>query len=162
MNLKIVKFEREHAESCSKIIIDNLLYVNSKEYDLDVMKDMATRFTKEDIIANNRDRLAFVALIDGKVVGTGSITNSFSENKSEFWVLTVFIDYKMHGMKIGKAIMDYLEKLARDLDASKLILPASLTAHDFYVKLGFDYKDGVKEINAKDQYMMEKVLRSDK
>lgn len=160
MNTKLVieKFEREHAAACSKLIVDNLIHVNSKDYDLSVMEDMAKRFTKEDIIANNRSRFAFVALMDNVVVGTGSITNSFSEDKSEYWVLTVFVDYRRHGLNIGRAIMDHLEHLARELNATKLILPASLSAHRFYVKLGFEYSDGFEVANDKDQYMMHKVL----
>jgi len=157
-DIKIIRFEREHAEAVSRIIIDNLIYVNSKEYELSVMEEMATRFTKEDVIANNCDRFAFVALIDDKVVGTGSVTNSFSEVKSEFWVLTVFVDYKKHGFDIGKTMMVFLEDFARGLNATKLILPASLTAHGFYVKLGFEYQDGFEKSNDKDQYMMEKKL----
>lgn len=157
-DIKIVRFEREYAEAVSRIIIDNLIYVNSKEYELSVMQEMATHFTKEDIIDKNCDRLAFIALIDGQVVGTGSMTNSFSEVKSEFWVLTVFVDYKKHGLNIGKTMMVFLEDFARGLNATKLILPASLTAHKFYVKLGFAYQDGFEKSNDKDQYMMEKKL----
>ena len=156
--VKIVRFEREHAEAVSKIIIDNLLYVNTKEYSLEDMEDMATRFTKEDVIKNNRNRFAFVALINNVVVGTGSITNSFSEVKTEYWVLTVFVDYKKHGLNIGKEIMEFLENFARNLNVTKLILPASLSAHKFYVKLGFEYQDGFEVSNDKEQYMMYKRL----
>lgn len=157
-DIRIIRFEREHAEAISRIIVDNLIYVNIKEYELSVMEEMATRFTKEDIIANNVDRYAFVALIEDVVVGTGSITNSFSEDKSEYWVLTVFVDYEKHGLDIGKTMMQFLEAYARELGASKLILPASLTAHKFYVKLGYKYIDGFEKINDKDQYMMKKEL----
>lgn len=156
--IKIVKFEKHHASEVSKIIVDNLIYVNTDKYELSVMEEMAKRFTKEDIVANNRSRFAFVAMDNDKVLGTGSITNSFSQDKSEFWVLTVFVDYKYHGQNIGRKIMEYLENLAIELKASKLILPASLSAHKFYVKLGYDYSDGFEVSNDKDQYMMEKSL----
>lgn len=40
----------------------------------------------------------------------------------------------------------------------KLIIPASITAHEFYYKLGYRYKDGKKELNDEDMYIMEKSL----
>ena len=51
-----------------------------------------------------------------------------------------------------------IEEYAFSLYVKKLIIPASITAHQFYYKLGYRYRDGKKELNDEDMYIMEKFL----
>lgn len=51
-----------------------------------------------------------------------------------------------------------IEEYAFSLSVKKLIIPASITAHQFYYKLGYRYRDGKKELNDEDMYIMEKFL----
>ena len=54
----------------------------------------------------------------------------------------------------------YFRKFASILSISKLIVPASITAHQFYYNLGYRYKDGKKELNDDDMYIIEKFLQN--
>lgn len=47
----------------------------------------------------------------------------------------------------------------KQLPIKKLVVPASITAHEFYYKLGYRYKDGKKELNEENMYIMEKYIR---
>ena len=51
-----------------------------------------------------------------------------------------------------------IEEFAATLPIKKLVIPASITAHQFYYKLGYQYKDEKKELNDEDMYIMEKLL----
>jgi len=154
----IIEFEDCHAGALSEIITRNLLEVNCADYGLDEMEDMAKRFQPEDIKQLAQCRHTLVALDKDQVVGTGSISNDFSDEDSVFWVLTVFVNPDQHGRGIGRIIMENLETKAIGLGCKRLILPSSLTAHKFYMKLGYSYIGGVAIQNDKRQYMMEKIL----
>lgn len=156
--MEIIDFNDSHAKAISEIIIRNLIEVNSVDYGMDEMLDMAKRFRPEDIKKLTEHRRTFTALEHGKVVGTGSLSNDFSEDPSDYWVLTLFVDPNLHGNGIGRRIMEVLEVKAKELGGKHLILPSSLTSHKFYLKLGFNYIGGVAIQNDKKQYMMEKKI----
>ena len=71
-------------------------------------------------------------------------------------------------INIGLSTKDYnpptkeqqekIEEFATTLPIKKLVIPASITANGFYYKLGYKYKDGKKELNDEDMYIMEKNL----
>lgn len=154
----IRRYTDDDAEQISKIIIRNLFEVNSVDYGMVEMEAMAKRFRPVDIVELNRKRVAFVAIDKGEVLGTGSITNDFCEDLTEYWVLTVFVNPDCHRQNIGRQIMSTLEDEALKLGCKHLILPSSLTSHLFYKKLDYKYIGGRAVINDHRQYMMEKYL----
>ena len=156
--MEIINFKDSHAKAISDIVIRNLIEVNSVDYGMDEMLDMAKRFHPEDIKKLTEHRRTFTAIQDEKVVGTGSLSNDFSDDPGDYWVLTVFVDPNLHGKGIGRRIMEALEMKAKALGCRHLILPSSLTSHQFYLKLGYNYIGGVAIQNDKKQYMMEKKL----
>ena len=156
--METIEFEDRHAAALSEIIIRNLLEVNSVDYGLEEMEDMAKRFQPEDVKELAQCRHTLVALDKDQVVGTGSLANDFSDDDHVFWVLTVFVNPDQHGRGIGRIIMENLETKAIGLGCKRLILPSSLTSHKFYLKLGYSYIGGVAIQNDKKQYMMEKIL----
>ena len=99
-----------------------------------------------NIKANKRFGQNF--LIDDNVVGTAGIDKSWYSN-DEYWILTVFIKPENHGQGIGKKLIEKIEEYATTLPVKKLIIPASITAHKFYYKLGYKYKDGKKNLMMK-------------
>ena len=154
----IKRYDDDYAAQVSEIVIRNLYEVNAADYGMDEMKAMAKRFRPEDIVELNKTRVIFVAMNQGEVLGTGSICNGFCEDKTEFWVLTVFVSPDHHRQAIGRQLMAVLEDEANKLGCKHLILPSSLTSHLFYKKLGYNYIGGEPVINDRQQYMMEKYL----
>lgn len=122
------------------------------------VKEMAKDFTVEKLKKNfsNREKV-FIALLDDKVVGTAGLDKSWYSD-DEYWILTVFVNPENHGQGIGTELIRKIEEYARTLHIKKLVIPASITAHRFYYKLGYRYKDSKKELNNESMYIMEKNL----
>ena len=154
--LKIVEYKEKYLEQISNVIIQDLLTVNSNDYGIERVKKMAEDFTVEKLQNSlSKRKKVFVALIDDNVVGTAGIDKSWNSD-DEYWILTVFVKPENHGQGIGKKLIEKIEEYATTLPVKKLIIPASITAHEFYYKLGYKYKDGKKELNDEDMYIMEK------
>ncbi len=154
--LKIVEYKERYLEQISNLIIQDLLTVNSNDYGIERVKKMAEDFTVEKLQNSlSKRKKVFVALIDDNVVGTAGIDKSWNSD-DEYWILTVFVKPENHGQGIGKKLIEKVEEYATTLPVKKLIIPASITAHEFYYKLGYKYKDGKKELNDEDMYIMEK------
>ena len=156
--LKIVEYDKKYLEQISNIIIQDLLTVNSKDYGMERVKKMAEDFTVEKLQNSlSKRKKVFVALIDDNVVGTAGIDKSWYSD-DEYWILTVFVKPENHGQGIGKKLIGKIEEYATTLPIKKLVIPASITAHEFYYKLGYRYKDENMELNDEDMYIMEKNL----
>ena len=156
--LKIIEYKEKYLEQISNVIIQDLLTVNSNDYGIERVKKMAEDFTVEKLQNSlSKRKKVFVALIDDNVVGTAGIDKSWNSD-DEYWILTVFVKPENHGQGIGKKLIEKVEEYATTLPVKKLIIPASITAHEFYYKLGYKYKDGKKELNDEDMYIMEKNL----
>ena len=156
--LKIVEYDKKYLEQISNIIIQDLLTVNSKDYGMERVKKMAEDFTVEKLQNSlSKRKKVFVALLNDNVVGTAGIDKSWYSD-DEYWILTVFVKPENHGQGIGKKLIGKIEEYATTLPIKKLVIPASITAHEFYYKLGYRYKDEKKELNDEDMYIMEKNL----
>ena len=157
--VEIMEYEDKYAEEISKIIIQNLLEVNSKDYGNEFVQNFAKDFTPEEIqkVLPKRTK-AFVALENHKVVGTASIDKSWYNDNGEYWILSVFVDTAHHKQGIGKMLINEIEKFALTIPAKKLVIPASITGCEFYHKLGYEYANNKKELNEEQMYIMEKYL----
>ena len=157
--IEIKEYDNKYAQEMSKIIIQNLLEVNSKDYGLEFVKKSVKDFTPEEIKKKNPKRTkVFVALEDNKVIGTAGLDKSWYNDDGEYWILTVFVDIVHHKQGIGKMLIRELEKFALTISVKKLVIPASITGCEFYHKLGYEYANGKKELNKEKMYIMEKIL----
>ena len=157
--MEIIEYEDRYAEEISKIIIQNLLEVNSKDYGIEFVQNFSKEFTPEEIrkVLPKRTK-AFVALENHKVVGTASIDKSWYNDNGEYWILSVFVDTAHHKQGIGKMLINEIEKFALTIPAKKLVIPASIAGCEFYHKLGYEYANNKKELNEEQMYIMEKYL----
>lgn len=149
--IEIKEYIIEYAEAMSNIIIKNLLEVNSKDYGMEYVQKSAKEFTISEIQNNFPKRTkVFVALKNDTVVGTALLDKSWYNDNGKYWILTVLVDIAHHKQGI--------EKYAQKINAKKLVIPASIAGCEFYHKLGHEYKDGKKETNDDQMYIMEKYL----
>ena len=56
----------------------------------------------------------------------------------------------------GRKIINTLETDEFYVRASRIEIPASITATEFYRKFGYDYENGVKELDDEHHYRLEK------
>ena len=157
--IEIKEYNETYVEQISTIIIRNLLEVNVKDYGAKKVQEMAKDFTVDKLKDTLKNRTkVFVALKDDEVVGTASIDLSWY-NPDEYWILSVFVKPENHCEGIGKLLIKSIEKYAISSNFKKLIIPASITANEFYHKLGYNYKDNKKVLNSENLYLMEKTFQ---
>lgn len=156
--VKIEEYQEKYVKEISNLVIRNLKEINSKDYGIEKTSKMALDFSVENLekTLSNRKKV-YVALINDIVVGTAGIDKSWYSD-DEYWILTVFVKPENHGQGIGTMLIKKIEEFAATLPIKKLVIPASITAHQFYYKLGYQYKDEKKELNDEDMYIMEKLL----
>lgn len=157
--IEIKEYEEKYAEDISNIVTRNLLEVNSKDYGIEFSKKHSEEFTVDKIKENFKSRTkVFVALESNNVVGTAGIAKSWYNDNGEYWILTVFVKPENHGQGIGKNLIYKIEEYSEEIKAKKLVVPASITACEFYHKLGYNYANGKKELNEEKMYIMEKLI----
>ena len=76
--------------------------------------------------------------------------------RTESILLCIFVLPEFHGKGIGRKIINTLEADEFYVRASRIEIPASITATEFYRKFGYDYKNGVKELDDENHYRLEK------
>ncbi len=156
--IEIKEYDETYVEQISTIIIRNLLEVNVKDYGTKKVQEMTEDFTVENLknTLKNR-RKGFVALKNNEVVGTAGLDVSWY-NPNEYYILTVFVKPENHGEGIGRLLIKAIEDYAIHSNFKKLVIPASITAHEFYYKLGYRYKDNQRLLNEKNMYLIEKTF----
>lgn len=153
--IRVRRFKEEDADEVSKLIVRNFLEVNSKDYGIAAMEKLAKVYDSGKVLNIANYAHMYVFEWNGKIVGTGSIS-SFWGSKTESILLTIFVLPEFHGKGIGRKIINTLEQDEFYVRATRIEIPASITATEFYRKFGYDYKNGVKELDEEHHYRLEK------
>lgn len=60
---------------------------------------------------------------------------------------------------IGRKIINTLEQDEFYVRAARIEMPASITVTEFYRKFGYDYKNGVKELDEEQHYRLKNLRK---
>lgn len=153
--ITIRRFKETDAENISRLVRRNMLEVNSKDYGLEAMQKLAEEYNAGKILQTAGYAHMYVFEWKEQLVGVGAIS-SFWGSETESILLTIFVLPELHGKGIGKNIIDTLEKDELFTRAQRIEIPASITATDFYRKFGYDYKNGIKELDDEGHFRLEK------
>lgn len=153
--VKARRFKKEDAKEVRNLIVRNFLEINSRDYGLSAMETLAKVYDEEKVLNVASYAHMYVFEFEEKIVGTGSIS-SFWGSEIESILLCVFVLPEFHGKGIGRKIINTLEQDEFYVRANRIEIPASITATEFYRKFGYDYKDGVKELDDEHHYRLEK------
>jgi GNAT superfamily N-acetyltransferase len=118
----------EDAARVAEIVRRCLVEVNSRDYPAKIIDKMCRHFTPGRFRALSRRRPFYVAETD-QVVGTVSRDG----NK----IYTMFVDPDHHGAGIGRRLLHHVESLAIQEGFDYMETGASITGHEFYLKLGY-------------------------
>ena len=77
-----------------------------------------------------------------KIVGCGAI-GPYWDKEDESSLFTIFVLPDYQGKGVGRLIIETLEKDEFFLRAKRVEIPASITATPFYLKMGYNYKNGI-------------------
>ena len=91
-----------------------------------------------------------------KIIGVGSIS-SYWGSETESILLTIFVLPEFHGKGIGRTIIRTLEQDELFKRAVRVEIPASIPAVEFYQKFGYEFKQGVKQLDEEGLYRLEKL-----
>lgn len=152
----IVKpYREEDAEKIVGLIIRNFREVNVRDYGEQAVEELVKTHDTAWFKGLADYAHVYVFWNEGSIVGVGSIS-SFWGSPTESILLTVFVLPELHGQGIGSYIIDTLEKDELFLQADRIEIPASITAVEFYRKKGYDYKNGIRELDEEQHYRLEK------
>lgn len=145
-------FDERDAEAVSRLIRDNLLHVNSRDYDASVIDYMCRMFTPSYLREITATRTMFVAEINGQVVGTVGLEGDE--------VCALYVSPGEHGQRIGERLLRHVEDVALERNIHWLQLSASLTAVRFYEKIGYVAREREESEHFGPAYIMTKLIES--
>jgi GNAT superfamily N-acetyltransferase len=116
------------AEAVRTIVLRAVRETNARDYPASVIDRLAATLP-EKIASKLEDWQAYVAVVEGRIVGTGSLNGQT--------VSSVFVLPDYQGRGVGAKLMDVLEAAADVQPKSALTLQSSVTAQAFYAKRGF-------------------------
>jgi N-acetylglutamate synthase-like GNAT family acetyltransferase len=148
--MQIRRFRKEEAKKVSSLIRKCLREVNSKDYSKKVIDFMCSHFSPKTVIANSEKRRIFVAVEKERILGTASLHDNV--------ILTVFVNPNIQCKGIGRKLMNKVESEAKKNGFKSVKLPSSLTAIDFYKKLGYKKVKEKYDKNFGKTVIMKKLL----
>ncbi|MCM1104096.1 MAG: GNAT family N-acetyltransferase [Clostridium sp.] len=151
-------YRDEDAEEIVNLIIRNFREVNVKDYGEDAIEALTATHDVKWFRGVAEYASVYVFWHEDRIVGVGSIA-SFWGSPTESILLTVFVLPEFHRQGIGSYIVDTLESDPLFLRAERIEIPASITAVEFYRKKGYDYKNGIRELDDEQHYRLEKFRK---
>lgn len=129
MKYGVRKARATDADGISQVIIRALRETNAKDYAQDIIERVEQSFSPAAVLDLIAKRTIFVAVSEQQVIGTASLDGRV--------VRTVFVAPHVQGKGIGRLLMSHVEQVAREAGVEVLAVPSSVTAEQFYSKLGF-------------------------
>jgi N-acetylglutamate synthase and related acetyltransferases len=153
--MEIRRFKEEDAKEVSDLIRKTILISNTKDYPKDLMDALIETETPEHVLQRASWTHFYVVVDKQQIVGCGAI-GPYWGKEDESSLFTIFVLPEYQGQGIGRAIIDTLEKDEYFLRAHRIEIPASITGVPFYLKMGYNYKDGITEPDEEHLIRLEK------
>lgn len=153
--MEIRRFKKTDSPAVSELIAVTMRTSNINDYSAEQLEQAIAYLTPERLIERAGWMHSYVACDGETIVGCGSI-GPYWGKEDESSLFTIFVRPDYQGRGIGRLIIQTLEQDEFFLRAKRIEIPASITALDFYRKMGYDFKDGVRAIDEEHHYKLEK------
>ena len=153
--MKIRLFQQEDATEVAQVVARTLKVSNSKDYSVEYIDDNIASHSAEVLIERAKEGHMYVVCDKERIVGCGAIAGYWGST-TESILLTIFVLPEYQGKGIGSQIIHTLEKDEYFLRAKRIEIPASITAVEFYRKKGYDFKNGITELDDEQVFRLEK------
>ena len=153
--MRIRRFTENDAETVSAMIIRTLKTSNSKDYSEEAINALEKQMQPAGVLERAGWTHFYVAEENDTIIGCGAI-GPYWGSETESSLFTIFVLPEYQGKGIGRKIIETLEQDEYFFRAKRVEVPASITAVDFYRKLGYDYKNGVDRPDEEQIYRLEK------
>lgn len=153
--MHIRRFQDKDAKEVSELVVTTLRTTNIKDYSSDYIEKNVQVLQPQNILERASWTHFYVVCDNSKIVGCGAI-GPYWWKEDESSLFTVFVLPEYQGRGIGKMIIQTLEQDEYFLRAKRVEIPASITATPFYIKMGYNYKNDIKEPDAEGLLRLEK------
>jgi N-acetylglutamate synthase-like GNAT family acetyltransferase len=153
--MNIRRFEEQDAKAVSELIRKTIRISNTKDYPVELMEQLIEVESPEHVLERASWTHFYVAEEQDNIIGCGAI-GPYWGKEDESSLFTVFVLPEYQGKGIGRAIIDTLEKDEFFLRAKRIEIPASITGVPFYLKMGYNYKNGITEPDEEHLIRLEK------
>lgn len=138
--LSFVKAKKANVNKMLDIIRRCVLEINAVDYTQNQIKDLLDSFTA-DWLENIIDtRHYYEAWYKDKIVACGGVSRDDSQEKQCYFT-DIFVNPDFCKKGIGKKMVEFLENDEWCLDSKLIEIPSSKSAHKFYYKCGYCYRD---------------------
>ena len=156
----IRRFTDDDAEKVSALIIRTEKITNSKDYSEEWISAFEKRAQPSDMLERASWTHFYVVEDNDSIIGCGAI-GPYWDSETESSLFNIFVSPEYQGTGIGRKIIETLEQDEYFLRAKRIEIPASITAVNFYRKLGYDFKNGVDRPDEEQMYRLEKFRYTD-
>ena len=140
----IRRFQNTDAEAVSRVITQTMRTSNSRDYSAEYIAEAVQVFTPEGVVRRAGWTHLYVALDGETIIGCGAI-GAYWGKEDESSLFTIFVLPEYQGQGIGRKIIETLDQDEYFLRARRIEIPASITACEFYRKMGFGIRKAVME-----------------
>ena len=153
--MTIRMFQKKDAGAVSALLATTLRTTNIKDYSSEYIENVIKTHQPQNILEWASWTHFYVVCDNEKIVGCGAIGPYWGKT-DESSLFTIFVLPEYQGNGIGRKIIQTLEQDEYFLRAQRIEIPASITATPFYLKMGYDYKNGISEPDAEGLVRLEK------
>lgn len=136
------RFIAEDADETAQVIAKTLRISNSLDYPTENIEANIKSHSPEVLKERANVTHMYVACDNKQIVGCGSIAGYWG-SKTESILLTIFVLPEYQNKGVGRKIIETLESDEFFLRAKRIEIPASITACEFYKKMGYTYKNSI-------------------
>ena len=134
-NYYVRKFQLGDAKAVSELIVRTLRTTNIKDYSIEYIEEDVKMFTPEGVIQRASWTHFYVICEDDLIIGCGAI-GPYWGKEDESSLFNIFVLPEYQGKGIGKKIIETSEQDEFFLRAKRVEVPSSITACEFYKKMG--------------------------
>ncbi|MGN1102150.1 MAG: GNAT family N-acetyltransferase, partial [Huintestinicola sp.] len=155
--ISIRKFRKGDEFAVSDVICTTLSVSNSKDHSAEFIEESMKNHSPQLIDLRASESHFYVVLDGKKIIGCGGI-KGYWDSETESYIVSVFVLPEYQGRGIGRKIIETLEADEFFLRAWRTEIGSSLTAVDFYLKMGYKYKNGVTSPDEYGVIRLEKII----
>ena len=153
--MEIRRFREDDAEVVSALIIRTIRISNVKDYPAELMEEVVKSQQPVNVLERAGWTHFYVVEDEGSIIGCGAIGPYWGKT-DESSLFTIFVLPEYQGRGVGCRIIETLEQDEFFLRAKRIEIPSSITAVNFYRRMGYDYKNGIAEVDDEHVYRLEK------
>lgn len=154
-NYIVRKFQAEDADEVSALIIKTLRTTNIKDYSEEYIENDVKMFSPDKVVERAGWTHFYVVCDKSTIIGCGAI-GPYWGKEDESSLFNIFVLPEYQGKGAGRVIIEALEQDDFFIRAKRVEIPASITACEFYKKMGYTYKNGVDVVDYEQLYRLEK------